>query len=80
MATRIALTGPGPFETPTIVDYLGLAYPMTTSLVQVRFALEGGTEIHLPIQGVALEKLMNQLAALHPSKKKKGFTGMMEKR
>ena len=72
MATKISLTGTGPFETPAIVDYLGLAYPMTTTLVQVRFALEGGAEIHLPIQGVALDKMTEQLAAMHKQKKKKG--------
>ncbi len=64
MATKIPLTGPGPFETPTIVDYLGLAYPMTTTLVQVRFALEGGMEIHLPIESHALDKLIEEVRAM----------------
>ena len=68
MATKIPLTGPGPFETATIVDYPGLAYPMTTTLVQVRFALEGGSEIHLPIEDAALEKLIGQLASMKTNK------------
>lgn len=72
MATKIELTGPGPFETPAIVDYLGLAYPMTTTLVQVRFSLEDGSELHLPIKGVALDKLTEQLATFHSEKQKKG--------
>jgi hypothetical protein len=70
MATKIPLTGTGPFETPAIVDYLGLAYPMSGTMVQVRFALEGGTELHLPIQGIALDKMMEQLAAMHTKKQK----------
>ena len=71
MATKIPLIGTGPFETPAIVDYLGLAYPMSGTMVQVRFALEGGYELHLPINGIALGKLTEQLAASQAKKKKK---------
>jgi hypothetical protein len=70
MATKISLTGPGPFETPAIADYLGLAYPITATLVQLRFSLEDGSELHLPIESGALDKLMEQLAAMHTKKKK----------
>jgi hypothetical protein len=69
MATKIPLTGTGPFETPAIVDYLGLAYPLSGTKVQVRFALEGGMEIHLPIHSMALTKLTEQFAASHVKNK-----------
>ena len=70
MATTVQLSGAGPFEMPEVVDYLGLAYPMTTTLVQVRLLLEGGNELHLPIQSLALDKLVKEMAALHNKKKK----------
>ena len=70
MDTKLDLSGTGPFETPAIVDYLGLAYPMTGTLAQVRFALEGGSELRLPIKSDALDKLIEQFRLL--SSKKNG--------
>ena len=70
MATKLDLSGTGPFETPKIVDYLGMAYPLSGTSVQLRFVLEGGSELHLPIKSVALDNLIEQLAAAHAKKKK----------
>lgn len=64
MATKLDLWGTGPFETPAIVDYLGLAYPMSGPLAQIRFALEGGGELHLPMTSDALDKLIEQFRML----------------
>ena len=64
MATKLELSGTGPFETPAITDYLGLAYPMSGPLAQIRFALEGGGELHLPIKSDALDKLIEQFRLL----------------
>jgi hypothetical protein len=63
MATKLLLTGAGPFESPVVVDYLGLAYPLSGTSLQLRFAFEDGTELHLPIVGKAFDKLATQLAA-----------------
>ena len=72
MDTKLDLSGTGPFETPAIVDYLGLAYPMSGTLAQVRFALEGGGELRLPIKSDALDKLIEQFRLLSINKDGKG--------
>lgn len=64
MATQLDLSGTGPFETPAIVDFLGLAYPLSGTSVQIRFALEGGSELHLPIKSDALYKFIQQFRLL----------------
>jgi hypothetical protein len=64
MATQLDLSGTGTFETPAIVDFLGLAYPLSGTSVQIRFALEGGSELHLPIKSDALYKFIEQFRLL----------------
>ncbi|QIG51341.1 hypothetical protein G5V57_28685 [Nordella sp. HKS 07] len=65
MATRVQLTGDGPFVMPAVVSYLGIALPAGRRTTQIRFILEDGSELHLPIAGVAYNKLLAQFAMLY---------------
>jgi hypothetical protein len=71
MVSKLELSGTGPFETPAIVDLLGLAYPLSGTSVQVRFALEGGSELHLPIKSDALYKFIEEFRLLSIKKMEK---------
>ena len=57
----------GPFVTPKVVDYLGLAYSLARETLEIRFALDGGQEIRLPIHRLAFDELLD-FAAAHSKK------------
>lgn len=62
---HLQLDGLGPFLAPAVVGFLGLTIAEGRLPVQMRFRLEDGSELHLPIQEAALDKLMGQFAGLH---------------
>lgn len=65
MAKLLQLDGLGPFETPAVAGFLGLAIAQGREPTQIRFVLEDGSELRLPIQGHAFEKLASQFAAIY---------------
>ena len=73
VTTPIQLDGGGPFETPAVSGFLGLAILADRPRVQtLRFALEDGSELHLPIANNAFEKLLSQFAGLYEARRKSG--------
>ena len=67
MTMLVQLNGLGPFVTPKVVDYLGLAYPLARETLEIRFVLEDGQEIRLPIHRFVFDELLD-FAAAHSKK------------
>ncbi|QIG51824.1 hypothetical protein G5V57_31430 [Nordella sp. HKS 07] len=65
MAMRVQQSGDGPLVMPAVVGYLGLALSSGGRPTQIRFVLEDGSELHLPIREVAYSKLLAQFAMLY---------------
>ena len=70
MTTHLPVDGPGPFVLPKVEGFLGLVLAGGQQPVQMRFVLEGGSELHLPIAEYAFDKLLRQFAALRDAKDK----------
>lgn len=66
----LRLDGPGPYTTPAVEGFLGLAMPEGRLPVQIRLVLSGGSELLLPIAEPAFDKLIAQFASLHAEKDK----------
>ena len=76
MAMRAQLSGDGPLVMPAVVGYLGLTLPAGGRPTQIRFVLEDGLELHLPIPVAAYNKLLAQFAMLYAERSELNSIGI----
>ncbi|MFN3231053.1 MAG: hypothetical protein ACE363_02710 [Alphaproteobacteria bacterium] len=61
---EIDLIGPGPFLLPVIEGVIGVDLIDGQGPPEIRLLAHGGTELRLPIRGMALADLWNQLGKI----------------
>jgi hypothetical protein len=62
MTTQVQLDGDGPFLTPTVVGFPGLAAGPRQDKVRIQFVLADGRLLLVPIQELAFQRLCRQFA------------------